>query len=234
MRFLSGMQFFPALKTGVLLAAVCLCVQGQTAPGAAAPVVPIPIEAKGLPPRAAPTDYQGQAQLGNLTIAADFAEHSVPTEEGVLSTEDFVTVEMAWYGPPGARAKIAADDFSLRINGQKTPLPSRQYSLVFASLRDTEWELSKKVADTRAKTSVGGGGQDESTFGEPATTPKPSFEMKRGMVQRVRKAALPEGDRLLPQAGLIFFQYGGKVKNIRSVELIYEGPAGKATMALHP
>jgi hypothetical protein len=52
------------------------------------------------------------------------------------------------------------------------------------------------------------------------------------MAQRVQKASLPEGDRPLPQAGLIFFQYGGKTESIRSLELIYDGPAGKATLKL--
>jgi len=50
----------------------------------------------------------------------------------------------------------------------------------------------------------------------------------------VQKAALPEGDRTLPVAGLLFFQYSGKAKNIRSVDLIYNGPAGKATLKLQP
>ena len=54
------------------------------------------------------------------------------------------------------------------------------------------------------------------------------------MAQRVQKAALPIGDRSLPQAGLIFFQYRGKAQSIRSVELIYAGPDGKATLALQP
>ena len=54
------------------------------------------------------------------------------------------------------------------------------------------------------------------------------------MAQRVQKATLPEGDRALPQAGLIYFQYRGEAKGIHSVELIYDGPAGKATLALQP
>ena len=43
-----------------------------------------------------------------------------------------------------------------------------------------------------------------------------------------------EGERTLPQAGLIFFQYRGKTQSIHSIELIYAGPAGKATLALQP
>ena len=54
------------------------------------------------------------------------------------------------------------------------------------------------------------------------------------MAQRVQKAALPEGDRSLPQAGLIFFEYRGKTQNIRSIELTYSGPDGKATLTLQP
>jgi hypothetical protein len=35
-------------------------------------------------------------------------------------------------------------------------------------------------------------------------------------------------------AGLIFFQYGGKTKGMKSLELIYDGAAGKATLKLQP
>ncbi len=54
------------------------------------------------------------------------------------------------------------------------------------------------------------------------------------MEQQVQKAALPEGDRALPQAGLIFFEYGGKLTGIRSAEFVYTGPAGKMVLPLQP
>ena len=54
------------------------------------------------------------------------------------------------------------------------------------------------------------------------------------MEQKVQKATLPEGDRALPVAGLIYFPYGGKTKGMKSLELIYDGPAGKATLMLQP
>jgi len=52
------------------------------------------------------------------------------------------------------------------------------------------------------------------------------------MEQRVLKASLSEGDRTLPQAGLLFFEWHGETKGIHSMELMYNGPAGKATLAL--
>jgi hypothetical protein len=54
------------------------------------------------------------------------------------------------------------------------------------------------------------------------------------MQVKVQKAALPEGDRALPVAGLLFFLYHGRNEQLKSVELIYSGPAGKATVTLQP
>ena len=187
-----------------------------------------------MPPRAAPADYQAQAQAGTVTIAAEFTGHSVPTAQGTLSTEDYVVIETALFGSPGARITLSSEDFSLRINGKKTPLPSQPYGLVVGSLKDPEWEPPAPAAP-KSKTSMGGGGKGEQ--GEANAPPAPvqiPIEVQRAMAQRVQKAALPEGDRALPQAGLIFFQYRGKTQSIHSIELIYAGPAGKATLKLQP
>ena len=74
-------------------------------------------------------------------------------------------------------------------------------------------------------------------MGETNAMPAPvqiPIGVQRAMAQRVQKASLPEGDRTLPQAGLIFFQYRGKTQSIHSIELIYTGPAGKVTLPLQP
>lgn len=221
------MRLFPTFRIGALIAAAGLCAQAQNAPGKDAP-----IEARGMPARATPADYQAQGKTATLTIAAEFKGHSIPTPQGPLSTEDYVVVEMALFGAPDARVKISADDFSLRVNGKKAPLPTQPYGLVVGSVKDPEWEPPVQAAP-KSKTSLGGGGKSEQADGPPAPVKIP-IEVQRAMAQRVQKAALPEGDRALPQAGLIFFQYRGKTQGIRSIELIYAGPAGKATVALQP
>src|SRR5438034_431519 len=223
------MRLSLALRIGVLIAAICLCVQGQNTQSKDAQ-----IEAKGMPPRATPADYQAQAQAGTVTVAAEFKGHSVPTLQGALSTEGYVVIETGLFGSPGARIKLSSDDFSLRINGKKTPLPSQPYGLVVGSVKDPEWEPPIPAA-SKSKTSLGGGGNGEQR--EANAPPAPvqiPIEVKRAMAQRVQKASLPEGDRTLPQAGLIFFQYQGKIQNIHSMELTYAGPAGKATLAIQP
>jgi hypothetical protein len=224
----------PNVKTGVLTAAIlsaALSLCGQepkqepnTAPKAEAP------RAEGIPPRAAPTDYQFHAQAGQLTIAAEFTGHSVATPESTLNTEDYVVIEAAIYGPPGTHIKISHEDFTLRVNGKKkAPLQGQPYGAVVRTLKDPE--LEPTVEETKSKTSVstggGGGGGNE---------PPPPYRvpdaLRHEYSQRLQKLSLPEGDRALPQAGLIYFVYRGRTDKLQSIELTYSGPAGQATLSL--
>ena len=186
-----------------------------------------PGEIQGLPVRAGASDYQNQEKLGKITLAADFVGHSVPTIEGPLSSEDYVSVEVAFLGTPDLKVKISFEDFSVRINGKKTVIPSQQYGLVMKSLSDPEW-IPPAVEESKSKGGIstgGGGGSDPKP-----SPPKMPFPLRRAMEQRAQKAALPEGERPLPIAGLVFFPYRGKDQSIQIVELMYAGEAGKATL----
>jgi hypothetical protein len=213
----------------LLIAALCLYAQGQTPPGK-----PVPMnEAKGMPPRPSPGDYQAQAKAGAVTIAADFDEHSAITEDGTYSTEDYVVVEAAVFGAPDARLKLSRGDFSLRINDKKVPLISQSYEVVARSLKDPSW-VPPEEDKSKSKTGISSGGGQDAAGSPPPPPPKMPVPLQLAMEQKVQRATLLQGDRALPQAGLLFFEYRGKPKNIRSVELLYEGPAGKATLELQP
>jgi hypothetical protein len=192
-----------------------------------------PEASKGLPPRATPADYQTHVQAGNVTIAAEFDGHSIPDPQTILSTEDYVVVEVGLFGTPGSTLTLNYQDFSARINNKKKVLlPAQPYALVFKSLKDPEY-VPPGTPETKEKkqTSLntgGGGSQNNVPDSLPPIVHIP-IEVSRGWEQRVQKASLPQGERPLPQAGLIFFEHHGKTD---SIELIYNGPAGKATLAL--
>jgi hypothetical protein len=227
------MKFSFQSRIGVVMAAVSVAFLGQGALAQEAPAKEAQSrEAKGMPPRAAPADYQAHAQAGAITVAAEFNGHSIPSPQSVLSTEDFVVVEVGLFGPPDARLKLSDADFSLRINGKKTPLSAQPYAMVFSSLKDPEW-APPEPAESKSKTSIGSKADQSDPGAKPAPVHIP-IEVERAMAQRVQKASLPEGERALPAAGLIFFKYGGKTKGIHSIELEYAGPAGKATLTLQP
>jgi hypothetical protein len=183
---------------------------------------------QGLPPRASPSDYPAQAKLGAVTLAADFAGHGLPTPDGLLSSDDYVVVEVAFFGPPETRMPISSNDFSLRINNRKNPTSSESYERVGTSVKDPEWTPPEKP-EKGGNGILGGGGNDTSK--DP---PKPPAELRRAWAQRVKKAALANGERLLPQDGFLYFSYGGKLNGIHSLELTYNGPAGNVTLVLHP
>lgn len=182
-----------------------------------------------LPPRAAPSDYLSHAAAGTVTVAAEFKGHVVPTPDGNLTSEDYVTVEVALYGPAGNPLKVASSDFTLKINGKS--FPAQPYGLLARSLKDPEMEPVAKEQE-KPKTSFGGGGQNAGD--PPPAPPKIPVEVQRAWALRVQKASLPEGDRPLPVAGFLYFQYRGKRDGIRSLELNYAGAAGKTTVALEP
>lgn len=187
-------------------------------------------EAKGLPPRAAPTDYQAIAKAGPLTIGAEFAGHSVPTADGAYNTDDYVVVEVGVFGAPDARARLSHAEFTLRINGKKDGQPTVPYEMVRSSLTDPSWSPPKE--ENKSKTTLGGaGGTAVDNTQAPVHMP---MDLRLTMEQHVRTAVMLQGDRPLPQAGLLFFEFHGKTKKIRSLELIYSGPGGPATLDLQP
>lgn len=223
-----------------LAAALCQSVSGQPAQSQPAQSQETPgkdakaAEAKGLPARATPAEYQAHAQAGAITLAAEFTGHSVNTPgAATLATEDYVVVEVALFGPPESHVTLSETDFSLRINGKK-PLPAQPYLMVFSSLKDPEWEAPEAVAEKKSSTSIGGSGGGQNDPGAIPRVIHPPIALERSWQQRVQKAALPEGDRGLPAAGLIFFKYHGKSEGIDTMDLNYKGPAGKAVLNLHP
>ena len=212
-----------------------MCAQGQDAPSpqSTAGKEPPASETRGIPPRAAPADYQAHAAAGTVTVAAEFLGHSVPTAQATFISEEYVAVEVALFGPAGDRLKLSVEDFSLRINEKKAPVPSLPVGAVFKSLKDPEWSPPESEDPKSKSTSINTGGKGAQNDGPPPP-PRMPLELQRAMQQRVQKTALPEGDRALPQAGLIFFLYRGKAQSIHSIELTYSGPAGQVTMPLQP
>ena len=215
------MRFFSASRNCIWVAALCLCAQGQTPPAN---------EAKGLAPRASPADYPAQARAGALTIAAEFARHGVPTAGGTFSTEDFIAVEVGFYGAAGARVNSpptisrSASTAKSRCPAGLTGWSSLLSKIPNGSRRNRWGERSRKAASTPAETMPTIPRRRQRTCPCRCSTP---------WNRRCKKPCCPRAIPS-PQAGLLFFQYRGKSEGIQSVELIYDGAAGKATLNLHP
>lgn len=230
MRFTSRFGTGLFLSGGLLSMLFCLTAQEQSGQDQATKEV----QAQHMPPRVAPSEYQAHAAAGAVNIGAEFMGHSVPTPEHTFTTEEYIVVEAGLFGPAGAKTTLSRDDFSLRVNDKKNLLPSAPYELVFRSLKDPEWQPPESPDEKQSKGGITTGGGGDSGDKLPPLPPKMPFPLRRAMEQQVQKAAMEEGDRLLPQAGLLFFQYRGKEEGIHSLELVYSGAGGKATLTLQP
>jgi hypothetical protein len=221
---LIGVMKFRALPAIGLLVCFGFVATAQQKPGL--------VISTGVPPKAGPTEYQGQAQAGTVTLGADFTGHSVATPDATFTSDQYIVFEVGLFGKAGDRVTLSPEQFSLKINGKKSVLESVPFAMIFGSLKDPEWEESQAAAKVeKSKTSIGGGGGGGADDPKPAP-PKMSITELRAMQQKVQKSAMPEGDRPLPQAGLLFFQYGGNIKKINSLELMYNGSAGKARLTI--
>jgi hypothetical protein len=219
------MQVSGVLRSSLWLTALSLCAQDLPTQGIHVAEVP------RMAPRANMNDYQAHARVGSVSIGAEFMRHAVPTPQSEFSSEDYVVVEAGFFGAPGAHAKLSVGDFSLRINGKKA-LPGLPFGVVLSNLKDPDWQPPEPPKPKAGGLSTGGEGGNPGD--PPPAPPKMPMPLVHVMQIKVEKAAMPEGDRPLPEAGLLFFSYHGLSDKIKSVELIYSGSAGKATLTLQP
>lgn len=218
------------ITTAFLLSGASL--HAQTPATGAAPAQTV--EVKGIAARGSAAEYQTAVKMGNYTLGVDFDAHGVPTSDGVFSTEEYIVFEVALYGPPGSHMALKFEDFSLRINGKKQAAASVPFTFVFKSLKSPEWEATLAYVPKQSANGINTGGGGAAADSTPPPAPKMPLDVERRMQLRVQKAAPPEGDRPLPVTGIIFFPYSGKVKNIKTMELLYSGEAGKATIPMAP
>lgn len=155
------------------------------------------------------SDYPARVQMDAVTLAAGSLGHSLPTPQGVLQTDDYLVIEVAFFGPPMSRLRVSPDNFTLRINGRGAPLPAQLPGMVAGTIKF-------RKPDPR----------------EPVTAIR-SYE-EDSIEHRVRNASLPEGEKTMPRSGLIYFAHRGKTGNIRYVQLLYNGPMGKSSLKLLP
>jgi len=229
------MYFLAAAGAAALLCQTAGAQGRRQAPPPEPEKIPDASEIPRLHARSSPADYGSRAQVGAYTVAAEYKEHSIPTPTLTMVTGDYIVFEVGLFGPAGSRLTISAADFTLKINGKKA-LPAQNFVTMFKSIKDPNYVTPGEEADKKSKESEG---DDNAPAGtgpsdrNPQWHPVP-FPVQRSWEQRLAKASLPEGDRALPEGGLIYFRYNGRPSGVFSLELLYAGAAGKASIEIEP
>ncbi len=198
----------------------------------------------GTLPKTRAEDYPVHGAAGKLGIGADYTVHSFSGRGRMFVAEAYLVVEVALYGPRGEEAMVSGSRWSLRVNGKKQALAPQPPQFVAASFKYPDWERTRRLEAQAGPVILGRPVPVERFPGDPTArrrlpppprapepqdpggaekTPEPKAE------EVVLETALPEGTQRLPVSGYLYFAYKGKVK---SVELIYEGPEGRAALRL--
>jgi hypothetical protein len=173
-------------------------------------------------------EYPLAAESTEASIGAEFMVHSIMSQEQTWVANDFLVVEVALY-PKGTKGiTIANSMFKVSIDGKR--MIDAQSPYMAAS------EMTNPYMDMGSG-GVGGIGQREGPRfpGDtrpdqnrlpvpPGGTPRDNSGVEQRPVQTMREAviasALPEGKTDKPVSGLLYFPFRGKLKKVKSIELV--------------
>jgi hypothetical protein len=203
----------------------------------------------GVPTRAGVSEYPVHARAGGLEIGAEYLVRSLFGHGQMFNAGDYLVVEVALFPLRGETAAVSAGAFGLRINGKKRPILAQNPAFVAASLKYSDW-AGERSFEARAgsgdrEVRVAGPPPAERFPGDrrvpvPRRVPRAPEEDRSGLERRPPAAAhevavecaLPEGPSRLPVAGYLYFPFKGKIRSLKSLELLYSGQEGEASLKL--
>jgi hypothetical protein len=180
-------------------------------------------------------------------VTAEFQVRSISSGEQMFVSEDHIVVEVTVTPPKAREIPVAHSHFTLRMNGKKRLLLPQSPQFVAAAFKHPDWHRQTGLTAQAGPVILGGPQVSERFPGDPnpgrRRLPRPpgapEGENRRGIEKEevrpeelVVKAALPEAPTTLPVKGYLYFPYRGKIKKIKTLELIYTGPAGDASLRL--
>jgi len=193
--------------------------------------------AQGTKTRGDVKEYPATAEVQGATLGAESLGHNLSSEHGALFAADYLVVDVAVFPKGKVRVQFAASQFAARINGKKV-LPDNA-GMVAGSI---------KYGEGGGPMTGGGGmgGQPAPRFpGDPngqsrapksprVDTDDPNVPQRETLSvdEVVQRSALPEDPHSSPVSGFLYFPYTGKLKKVKSLEILYEGPYGEATLRL--
>jgi hypothetical protein len=197
-------------------------------------------------PRSKASDYPAHLTLPDMEIGAEYMVHSIPGEKGAYFAKEYLVVEVAIFPAPKEGLKISSGQFTLRINNKST-LIAQSAGTVAAALKYPDWEQRPQMTAQAGPLIYGapqaGRFPGDPTQPRPLPTPRVPDQTDSANIEKqtnlpiedaIARAALPEG--LIPEhvKGCLFFRFEGKLKSIKSLDLVYNASANspKATIRL--
>jgi hypothetical protein len=184
--------------------------------------------------------------ISGMEIGAEYLVNSIPAEKGDYFAREYLVVEVAIFPVIKDSLKISNGHFTLGIN-KKSTLRAQSAGTVAAALKYPDWEQRPQMTGQAGPLIYGapqvGRFPGDPTAPRPMPTPRAPNQTDSAKIEKqsdlpieqaISRAALPEGIIADHVKGCLFFRFEGKLKSIKSLDLIYEaGPSSpKATIPL--
>lgn len=164
-----------------------------------------------------------------LDWRAEFCGHSVPFAGTTYFAADYIMVEIEVLPDKSTPIRLASGEFHLRINGKKELLAPETPGMVAASLQYSDWSQRARLEAQAGPVIVGAPRQQprfpgDTRPGQPPNRPgnrQDDRPAAKTDAEAVIDAALPEGPTLGPTKGLVYFPYRGKLKGLKTIELLW-------------
>lgn len=160
-----------------------------------------------------------------LDWKAEFCGHSVPFAGTTYFTADHIVVEIEILPDKSTPIHLTSGEFRMRINRGKDLLTPETPGMLAASLKYSDWSQRPQL-EAQAGPVILGRPRQQSRFPgdtRPGQPPNRSDDRPTAKTdaEAVIEAALPEGTTLGPTKGLVYFPYRGKLKGLKTIELLW-------------
>lgn len=189
-------------------------------------------------------DYQANGIAGTLAIGAEYMGPSVTVKTVSVAVPGYLVVEVGIYPAKDSTVQISSGMFTLRVNGKQT-LTAQTPGMVAASLKYSDWEQPRGIVAAAGPLILGRPSQTprfpgdqsgpESRMPKQPRAPTEAASVSRETLspdQMVVDYALEEGRISGARRGFLYYPWKGKLKSLKSVELVFSGDPGKLTLPL--
>jgi len=187
------------------------------------------------------SDYPAHVSLAGMEIGAEYLVHSIPGESGFYIAKEYLVVDVGVFSTTHEGVAVKNDQFSLRINDGKLVLSPAAPGTVAGALKYPDWE-NQRAATAQAGPVIYGTPSPVGRFpGDqraPPPVPRPvedppdpsgsETRAPKSIDESIAGIALSEGPTNKTAKGCLFFRFTGKMKSIRSLDLVYDGGEGRA------
>jgi hypothetical protein len=188
------------------------------------------VYAQGTKPKQHASEYPVHAMAGQVEVGAEFTVHSFSRGEASYLAPDYLVVDVALYPPKNGALEIDPREFELRINGHKPELLPQPPTMVATSLMHPEWRPGAQVDASMGPIGIDLGQPRQPTNPNPSGSPvpPPGYHDRVPPAQPrpeelVVQTALPTGSHIDAVSGYLYFAYSGRLKSIKTLELLYQG-----------